>query len=341
VKITDFGIAHAAGSAPVTRTGMLIGTPGYLAPERVSGAPATPASDIYSLGVVAFECLTGKPPFAGTGIEVALAHRDRPLPLLPPDLPGDITALVGAMTAKDPAARPATAGQVAQQASLLRDALAAGTLHGGYGASANGGAGYGLLTDGGPPFSPDRAWAGFGGGPDDGAGSQTLTLAGAQGAAAGPLPHGAGGRGWSTRALLSGIAAVAVAAGLIGWLLASTLGGSAPSSAASQPPPRTAAASHVSVSASALEGLPLKNVRQQLHDLGLGVRVVQVPSEGQPPGTVITVNPHGRVRTGSTVNVLVAASPHGHGDHGQGNGDHGHGGGPGDGGGNGGGDGGG
>ena len=59
VKITDFGIAHAAWSAPLTRTGTLIGTPAYLAPERVAGAAATPAGDLYSLGVVAYECLTG------------------------------------------------------------------------------------------------------------------------------------------------------------------------------------------------------------------------------------------------------------------------------------------
>jgi len=59
VKITDFGIAHTIGSAPVTATGELIGTPGYLAPERAEGEQATPASDLYSLGMVAYECLAG------------------------------------------------------------------------------------------------------------------------------------------------------------------------------------------------------------------------------------------------------------------------------------------
>jgi serine/threonine protein kinase len=54
VKITDFGIAHAAGSAPLTRPGALIGTPAYLAPERVAGAPARPAADLYALGIVAY-----------------------------------------------------------------------------------------------------------------------------------------------------------------------------------------------------------------------------------------------------------------------------------------------
>ncbi len=77
VKITDFGIAHAAGSAPLTQAGMLVGTPAYLAPERTAGEPATAASDLYSLGIVAYECLTGAPPFRGTPIEVA---RREPLP---------------------------------------------------------------------------------------------------------------------------------------------------------------------------------------------------------------------------------------------------------------------
>src|SRR5487761_286392 len=113
VKITDFGIAHAAGSAPITRTGILVGTPAYLAPERVAGAPATPASDLYSLGIVAYECLAGAPPFGGTAMEIALAHQLRPLPVLPPAVPTGAAALVAGLTAKDPAARPASAREVA------------------------------------------------------------------------------------------------------------------------------------------------------------------------------------------------------------------------------------
>ena len=88
VKVTDFGIAQAADSAPVTVTGQLLGTPGYLAPERVTGAPATSASDLYSLGIVAYQCLTGAPPFTGPALAVALAHRERPLPPLPASCPG-------------------------------------------------------------------------------------------------------------------------------------------------------------------------------------------------------------------------------------------------------------
>jgi hypothetical protein len=124
VKITDFGIAYAAGSAPITRTGMLVGTPAYVAPERVAGAGATPASDLYSLGIVAYECLAGALPFSGTAMEVALSHQMRSLPPLPAAVPAEAAALVAELTAKDPAARPASAGEVMTRAGRLRDALA-------------------------------------------------------------------------------------------------------------------------------------------------------------------------------------------------------------------------
>jgi hypothetical protein len=126
VKITDFGIAHTIGSVPLTAAGEVIGTPGYPAPERVEGAPATPASDLYSLGMVAYECLAGAPPFRGPALAVTLAQRDRPLPPLPSSVPQGVTALVMRLTAKDPAYRPDDAAEVAVWAGLLRDGLGTG-----------------------------------------------------------------------------------------------------------------------------------------------------------------------------------------------------------------------
>ena len=123
VKITDFGIASAAGSASLTLAGTLPGTPGYLAPERAAGAPATAASDLYSLGVVAWECLAGAPPFTGTPLEIALAHADRVMPPLPAAIPRGVADLVAELTAKDPAARPASAASVAARADQLRAAI--------------------------------------------------------------------------------------------------------------------------------------------------------------------------------------------------------------------------
>jgi eukaryotic-like serine/threonine-protein kinase len=125
VRITDFGVAHAVGSAPVTATGMVMGTPGYIAPERVAGAQAGPASDLYALGVVAYECLAGSRPFSGSPLEVAIAHRERPLPPLPASVPAEVVAFVMMLTAKDPAWRPASAAEVSDRAGRLRDGLLA------------------------------------------------------------------------------------------------------------------------------------------------------------------------------------------------------------------------
>lgn len=127
VKITDFGIAHAVGSAAVTPHGEIMGTPGYHAPEQVAGERVTPASDLYALGVVAYECLSGGPPFAGSPVEMAVAHRDRPLPPLAPPVPADVSAFVAELTAKDPVRRPGSAAEVARRARELRDDLPGGT----------------------------------------------------------------------------------------------------------------------------------------------------------------------------------------------------------------------
>ena len=123
VKITDWGISHAIGSVPGTVTGIVTGTAEYLAPERIAGAQAAPASDLYALGVLAYECLAGAPPFVGEPPDVACAHRDHPVPPLPGWVPADVSALVMRLVAKDPACRPGSAAEVAQQAGRLRHDL--------------------------------------------------------------------------------------------------------------------------------------------------------------------------------------------------------------------------
>jgi serine/threonine-protein kinase len=104
-----------------------MGTAHYVSPEQASGQAITPSTDLYSLGVVAFECLTGRPPFdADTPVAIALQHvRDFP-PALPMDVPAPVRELVRQMLAKKPADRPATAQDVADQAYLLRESIAAG-----------------------------------------------------------------------------------------------------------------------------------------------------------------------------------------------------------------------
>ena len=94
VKITDWGISHAIDLVPTTVTEIVTGTAEYLAPERIAGAQGTPASDLYALGVVAYECLAGAPPFVGEPPDVACAHRDHSVPPLPGSVPADVSALV-------------------------------------------------------------------------------------------------------------------------------------------------------------------------------------------------------------------------------------------------------
>src|SRR5919199_871919 len=106
VKITDFGIAWSAGSVPLTRTGQVIGTAQYLSPEQAEGKHATPASDVYALGLVGYECLTGHAAFDGDNpVTIALKQvRQDPEPL-PGALPSGVRTLIMRALAKDPAAR--------------------------------------------------------------------------------------------------------------------------------------------------------------------------------------------------------------------------------------------
>jgi tRNA A-37 threonylcarbamoyl transferase component Bud32/SAM-dependent methyltransferase len=119
VKLTDFGIARAAGSMGLTRTGEVLGTPHYLSPEQALGRPATAASDLYALGVVAHELLAGRRPFdKDTPIATALAHVTEPMPTLPATVPSDVVDIIGRCLSKDPAMRPASAREVASELGM-------------------------------------------------------------------------------------------------------------------------------------------------------------------------------------------------------------------------------
>jgi tRNA A-37 threonylcarbamoyl transferase component Bud32 len=124
LKVTDFGIASAAEATPLTRTGIVLGTAYYLSPEQASGRAATPASDLYSLGVVAYECLAGYRPFPGDSpVAVAMAHLHQTAPPLPESVPPPVRALVERAMAKDPAERPGDAAAFAAEAAELRAGL--------------------------------------------------------------------------------------------------------------------------------------------------------------------------------------------------------------------------
>ena len=117
VKITDFGIARIADQVPLTATGQVMGTVQYLSPEQASGHPASPATDTYSLGIVAYECLAGKRPFTGESqVAIAMAQINEQPPPLPPTVAVPVQNLVMAMIAKKPEERPASAAAVARAA---------------------------------------------------------------------------------------------------------------------------------------------------------------------------------------------------------------------------------
>ena len=121
VKITDFGIARIADQVPLTATGQVMGTVQYLSPEQASGHAASPATDIYSLGIVAYECLAGKRPFTGESqVAIAMAQINDTPPPLPATVPQPVQNLVMAMIAKKPADRPSSAATVARAAQALR-----------------------------------------------------------------------------------------------------------------------------------------------------------------------------------------------------------------------------
>ena len=120
VKITDFGIARIADQVPLTATGQVMGTVQYLAPEQASGHTATPSTDIYSLGVVAYECLAGRRPFTGESqVAIAMAQINDTPPDLPPTVAEPVRNLVFACLEKEAAKRPASAAKLAQAAAAL------------------------------------------------------------------------------------------------------------------------------------------------------------------------------------------------------------------------------
>ena len=269
VKLTDFGIARAADAAPLTTTGLVLGTAYYVSPEQVSRRAVGPATDIYALGVVAYECLTGRRPFEGDNpIAVAMAHLREPPPPLPGDVPAPVRALVGSALLKDPTQRPAEAAQFGREALKLAARLRA--------------------------TGPVASAGAVGAAPTGGTATRVLTTAGA------PLPPAGGSARRRRRVLIPIVILLTTVAILIaaGALLA-------PRREPRSTPPRTTTPPRVVVDRERYLGRPYASVAAELAALGLQVRRIS-GSRGEP-GTVTNVRPSGAVAPGTMITVTVAA----------------------------------
>ena len=124
VKITDFGVSYSTNQEQITQDGMVVGTAQYISPEQAQGKHATPQSDIYSLGVVAYEGLCGHRPFTGaTPVDIAAAHVNNPVPPLPDTVDVQLREFVMSMLAKDPLDRPKDALVVSRTLSRIERRL--------------------------------------------------------------------------------------------------------------------------------------------------------------------------------------------------------------------------
>ncbi len=290
VKITDFGIARIADQVPLTATGQVMGTVQYLSPEQASGHAASPSTDIYSLGIVAYEMLAGRRPFTGESqVAIAMAQINETPPELPVTVAEPVRNLVYASIAKNPADRPASAAHMARAAQSLRRgdvAAAAAAVPGviGSGSLANtAGANYGKPSD-----------------------ATTRLLPSAPAAAAAAAPRKRSPWTWPLIAFVA-IAAVALIAVLIALLNPPT---DEQKPTTSSPPPVsqpsvTPTSNTVVVDEDQIKGRTQSQVQVYLDGLGLQLE----PRVGKPAdsienvGLAYVVNPAGRVSKGAVIAV--------------------------------------
>lgn len=316
VKITDFGIARIADQVPLTATGQVMGTVQYLSPEQASGHPASPTTDIYSLGIVAYECLAGRRPFTGESqVAIAMAQINETPPDLPVTVSEPVRNLVYACIAKNPADRPPTAAHLARAANALRRGDvrgAAAAVPAVLGAAAGATAATALMPQQGANTAATTVLA---------AGTGMTTTETEE--EAGPPEKKRSPWTWPLIVLIALLALV-----LIGTLIALAVNNSGepdptgttappttsapPSTTTPPPPPPTSAAPEtVAVDRAAYIGRNVDEVRGELEQLGFAVTT----QEGQPAdtaaqaNTVSDVNPSGTLPVGSAITVTYLTSP--------------------------------
>ena len=272
VKLTDFGIARAADAVPITQTGMVMGTAHYISPEQANGAAVTFASDVYSLGVVAYECLAGRRPFdAETPVGLAMSHLYEDPLALPDDVPESVQQLVARAMAKNADDRFVSAAAFAQAADAVRSGLGREPA-----TSASGTPGATLAL---PTVGTGAAAAT----------SATATIGGPPPFAPTPPPP-------AVRRRSRGPIVVALA--LLGAVLLGTLAWSVLKPAPEQRVPR-------------LRGMTKAAAEQALERLNLGVEFQEKYSDVARAGTVIAQDPAGgaTVREGDDVTVTISRGP--------------------------------
>jgi hypothetical protein len=278
VKITDFGIAWSASSVPLTGTGQVVGTAHYLSPEQAEGGKATPASDVYALGTVAYECLAGRRAFEGeNSVQIALKQiREEPEPL-PAGVPVGMRELVQRAMAKDPAARYPDGAALCAAADAVR--LTGGTAPIGM-AGTTGTAVMPL-----PPVPVGRM-------PAASPVRRSRRLA--------PLMVGA----------LAAVVALAVAVGLL-QIGSGTPSDAAPRTGTTAEETTTAPAtpSTVALAAAGLMGRPVAEVQAELVGRGLQVQLAPVETGDVAAGQVTAVGPEGALAPGTVVTVSYAVPP--------------------------------
>ena len=311
VKITDFGIARIADQVPLTATGQVMGTVQYLSPEQASGHPASPTTDIYSLGIVAYEALAGRRPFTGESqVAIAMAQINETPPDLPVTVSEPVRNLVYSCIAKNPADRPQSAAHLARAATALRrgDVQAAAAAV----PAVLGAAGVTAAT----MLMPNQ-----------GATAATTVLPSAAANGGEPVeeePEEKKRSPW-TWPLIVLIAILAIV--LIGTIIALALnnagGGTTPTTTTSRPtstttptptptpPPTSEAPETIQIDRNSYIGMNIDDAAAAIEALGLPV----TRQEGSPatePGlanTVSEVNPSGPVQPGTTITLTYLTDP--------------------------------
>lgn len=323
VKITDFGIARIADQVPLTATGQVMGTVQYLSPEQASGHPATPATDIYSLGIVAYECLAGRRPFTGESqVAIAMAHINDEPPALPVTVPTPVRNLVMSALAKEPKDRPESAAALSRAAGALRDGqiqraaqAVPAVLAGGVGTDTAQLAQTQMLGD-----DPTASMNATKPQPRD----EFDKLFARQGESSSSLrnedarkqkPNGDDNKNWRW-VLVGAIVLLALALGLLGYAMLQNNDEPEPTptataSATQEPTPTETESDTVEISNDQFKGLSYEEAQAELIKLGLDpVKVEGDPAKSEDEvNTVVEVNPTGSLEKGSQVEVTVYGKP--------------------------------